>query len=91
MSQARVVRFFVKPSGQQWLDLPLGPNQTMQQVFTLMKTEGYVVHDLFILPMDSVLYAGMLTFEIADGKPSLTVVPGPWPTPNLPTDTPPAS
>jgi hypothetical protein len=84
MTQTRVVRFFLKPNGEHWLDLPLGPNQTMQQIFSLMKYEGAIVHDLFIMPQDALLYAGMLIFENGQAtkpldklSPTLTVVPFP--------------
>jgi len=91
---ARILRCFVKPAGQQWVDLPLAPNQTAAQVFSILKTEGALVADHFILPFDALLYAGMITIE--DGRPRLNVVPGPGWTPGIisapdkPPDDPPA-
>ena len=76
-----VLRIFIKPAGQLFVETPLTEGQTMQGIIAAWRHEGLLWTPAFIVPWDSVLYA--LTYEIPTGA-KLSVVPGPWKPPETP-------
>lgn len=61
----RVLRIFIRPTGDKWLDLPLG-NATVQNWLAMIRTEGCCVCDHWMVPYDAILYA--VTYQVEGGQ-----------------------
>ncbi len=69
-----VLRVFLKPAGQTFVDVPLADDQTTENVMSAWRNERVLYTPTAILPVDSWLYAVTFEFPVAP-DPKLTVVP----------------
>jgi hypothetical protein len=67
-----VLRLFIKPAGQAYVDTILAPGQPLQGVLDAWKREGFMWSQNAIVPVESVLYA--ITIDIPE-VPKGEVVP----------------
>jgi hypothetical protein len=58
----KLARIYIRPLGDRWFDMQLQDGQTAQTVFSAMRSEGAIVHPLFVVPMDCVHYIAV--FEV---------------------------
>lgn len=66
-----IIRFFIKPAGVMWCDLPCASSENMAAVAAALTREGFIVCPDFWLPKDSILLACMMTLpDEAPRKPA---------------------
>ncbi|HEX8838230.1 MAG TPA: hypothetical protein VF748_14910 [Candidatus Acidoferrum sp.] len=69
----RVLRVFIKPAGNSWIDFPVPDGATMQQVLPQVRLDGMFVHDRAAIPWDGMLFGAML--DLPDSSHLSMVVP----------------
>jgi len=69
---SRVARFFVRPEGKVWLDMPIPDGNTSDaaQLWAFVKTQGMAVHYTWALPIEMIAYMVIMD-DGQSGKPSL--------------------
>ena len=62
----RVLRVYLKPAGEQWLDMPLLPGFETPNVMAALKSVGWIIDPNWMVPADMIAWAVMM--ELAEQK-----------------------
>jgi len=71
----RVLRVYLKPAGEQWLDMPLSPGFETPNVMAALKSVGWVIDPNWLAPVDMIAWAVIMELGEPASRPQPTVVP----------------